>query len=204
MALIVLAAPLDARLVAPIPPRLEASPRAEEDYSAVGYGATEGDGDDAGLRRRRDALRVLCVGGGCSSGQVDEAEWRGDHGVCNGDSGGPAIDRRGFVIGVTSRGPSGCEQPIYGGLVGARPVAARRRQARRPTRAPTPAPPGRAPAADLPRDAPIEAPARAAAGCAVAAGARRPWRRGRRLARRGARARAHPSTAPPPAARSGP
>ena len=48
-------------------------------------------------------------------------EWRGDHGVCNGDSGGPALDRQGFVIGVTSRGPAGCEAPIYGGLQGHAP-----------------------------------------------------------------------------------
>ncbi len=45
-------------------------------------------------------------------------EWRGDHGICNGDSGGPAIDGDGFVIGVTSRGPMGCDNPIYGSLLG--------------------------------------------------------------------------------------
>jgi Trypsin len=117
LALVVLASPIDARSASPIPPRLAASPFREEGYSAVGYGATEGDGDDPGLRRRRDALHVVCVGSACGSGQVTQAEWRGDHGVCNGDSGGPALDRQGFVIGVTSRGPSGCESPIYGGLL---------------------------------------------------------------------------------------
>jgi hypothetical protein len=121
VALVVLAAPVDPRRAAPLPPRLAASPFREEGYSAVGYGATEGEGSDAGQRRRRDALHVVCVGSACGSGQIAPVEWRGDHGVCNGDSGGPALDRQGFVIGVTSRGPAGCESPIYGGLQGHAP-----------------------------------------------------------------------------------
>jgi MYXO-CTERM domain-containing protein len=118
VALIVLATPVDRILALPIPPRLDASPRHEEDYFAIGYGTTGGPTDDAGERRRLDALHVVCMGGACSSGQIEADEWRGDRGICNGDSGGPAIDMGGFVIGVTSRGPAGCEAPIYGGLVG--------------------------------------------------------------------------------------
>ncbi len=122
MALVVLAAPIDRHRAVPIPPRLDASP-----------------GSRGGLRRHRlwhhrrrhrrrrraaaarTLLRVVCVGGACTSRQVEDDEWRGDHGICNGDSGGPAIDSRGFVIGVTSRGPASCEAPIYGGLVGHAP-----------------------------------------------------------------------------------
>jgi hypothetical protein len=52
---------------------------------------------------------------------VEADEWRGDHGICNGDSGGPAIDGEGFVIGVTSRGPAGCDDPVYGDLTGHAP-----------------------------------------------------------------------------------
>jgi len=121
VALIVLAGSVDRHRVPPLWPRLDASPLREEAYAAVGYGVTSDSEEDVGLRRRRDALRVVCVGGSCSSGQVDPAEWRGDHGICSGDSGGPALDGRGLVIGVTSRGPSGCEAPIYGGIPGHAP-----------------------------------------------------------------------------------
>ncbi len=118
VALVVLASSIDRQRVAPLRPLLDASPQREEPYAAIGYGVTSDGDDDAGLRRRRDALRVVCVGRSCSSGQVEEDEWRGDHGICSGDSGGPALDGRGYVIGVTSRGPSGCEAPIYGALPG--------------------------------------------------------------------------------------
>jgi hypothetical protein len=101
----------------PIQPRVVEAVESWEVYSAIGFGASEGDGDDAGIRRRRDDLTVLCVGPACSTPEVDGREWRGNHGVCNGDSGGPAVDANGHVIGITSRGPSGCDDPIYGGLV---------------------------------------------------------------------------------------
>ena len=115
VALVVLQSPLSA-LVSPLAPRLDDGVREDEPYAAVGYGASDGDGGDSGLRRRRDRLRVLCVGDACDTRQVDDGEWRGDHGVCDGDSGGPALDGTGAVIGVTSRGPAGCERPIYGAL----------------------------------------------------------------------------------------
>jgi uncharacterized protein (TIGR03382 family) len=118
VALLMLASSVDRHRAAPVPPRLDALPLRAEEYAAIGYGTTSGDSDDAGLRRRRNALRVVCVGQACSSGQVEAVEWRGDHGICNGDSGGPAIDGEGFVIGVTSRGPKGCDNPIYGSLSG--------------------------------------------------------------------------------------
>jgi hypothetical protein len=100
----------------PIAPRLDASVQPLEAYAAIGYGTSGQGAHDGGVRRRRDRLRVVCVGESCGSGQVEEPEWRGDHGVCNGDSGGPALDANGGVMGVTSRGPVGCDAPIYGGL----------------------------------------------------------------------------------------
>lgn len=115
VALIVLREPLP-ESVAPLSLRLDDAVRADERYAAVGYGARDGDGEGSGLRRRRDQLRVVCVGDTCQTRQVDDGEWRGDHGICNGDSGGPAIDENGAVIGVTSRGPKGCDRPIYGSL----------------------------------------------------------------------------------------
>jgi hypothetical protein len=116
VALVVLSSPIGADLVSVLAPRLDVSPEQREEYAAIGYGATHGGGDDAGQRRRRDALHVVCVGSACGSTQVDEDEWRGDHGVCSGDSGGPAIDGDGLVIGVTSRAPTDGLSPVYGGL----------------------------------------------------------------------------------------
>lgn len=103
----------------PLTPRLNSIARPGETYSAIGFGASDKDADDAGQRRRRDHLAIVCVGEDCgSSSQVETREWRGDHGICNGDSGGPALDARGRVIGITSRGPLGCDDPIYGGITG--------------------------------------------------------------------------------------
>ena len=81
---------------------------------------TDGDDDGAGRRRRRDGLRVVCVGDDCSSSNITGHEWQGDYGICSGDSGSPAIDGDHHVFGITSRGPKGCDDPVYGGLVGHR------------------------------------------------------------------------------------
>jgi len=116
MALLVLGYPID-HMVTPLVPRLEDLGSGEL-YSAIGFGASDPEGDDSGVRRRRDGLQVTCVGEGCGEGQVHGHEWRGDHGICNGDSGGPAIDLLGQVIGISSRGPTGCDKPIYSGLWG--------------------------------------------------------------------------------------
>ncbi|MFT3766579.1 MAG: trypsin-like serine protease [Minicystis sp.] len=115
VALIVLESPTS-EAASPLVPRLDDTVLPDEPYAAVGYGRSSGDAEDGGLRRRRDELRVVCVGDDCGSRQVDDGEWRGDHGICNGDSGGPALDADGSVIGVTSRGPAGCERPIYGAI----------------------------------------------------------------------------------------
>jgi Trypsin len=111
VALIRLARPAAAT---PLDPGLEAPVEPDEDYAAIGYGRTSSGIHDTGLRRRRDRLHVVCVGDDCDTRQVAAPEWRGDQGVCNGDSGGPAVDGEERVIGVTSRGPAGCERPIYG------------------------------------------------------------------------------------------
>src|SRR5262249_32191683 len=109
VALIVLSECIDAKSATPIAPDLDTDVARQETYAAVGYGVSHRGADDAGLRRRRDRLHVVCVGDSCGSGQIEEGEWRGDHGICSGDSGGPALDEDGHVIGVTSRGPAGCD-----------------------------------------------------------------------------------------------
>ncbi|MFW5739958.1 MAG: S1 family peptidase [Myxococcota bacterium] len=103
----------------PIPPRIDQSPVADEWYRAVGFGATNDNGSGSGLRRERRDLRVWCVGQECSKVyQVQPNEWMGETGICPGDSGGPAIDEQGRVIGITSRGGAQCSTPIYGDVAG--------------------------------------------------------------------------------------
>ena len=100
-----------------IVPRLDMAARASETYSAVGFGGTDDIGTGAGQRRRRDGLTINCVGtgdGGC--GFIPTSEWLGEAGVCGGDSGGPALDALGRVIGVASRGSVGCGMPVYANL----------------------------------------------------------------------------------------
>jgi hypothetical protein len=118
LALLVLVEPMPSERATPVAPRLDDLVLEGEAYAAVGFGNTADGAGDSGTRRRRDGLAVECVGGGCgSAGGVDGREWRGNQGACSGDSGGPALDVGGRVIGVTSRGPFGCDSPIYGGLI---------------------------------------------------------------------------------------
>ncbi len=98
----------------PLVPRVDDPLVTGEKYSAIGFGATDGQGSGAGTRRRRDDLTITCVAEECPAFQVKTTEWMGNAGVCQGDSGGPAIDLQNRVIGVTSRGGFNCSNPIYG------------------------------------------------------------------------------------------
>lgn len=108
----------------PLAPRVDVPLEPREKYFAVGYGATEDDemGTGAGERRRRDNLVATCVAEGCPSSrdqpEVASTEWEGQEGICGGDSGGPAFDLAGRVIGVTSRGGKDCTSPVYGYVFG--------------------------------------------------------------------------------------
>ncbi|HHH29348.1 MAG TPA: trypsin-like serine protease, partial [Polyangiaceae bacterium] len=119
IAVLILAGNVPESTATPMAPRLDDDPLLPtEVYSAVGYGAVDGAGNDAGTRRRRDGLVVSCVSDACVEqgvfmGQITPTEWAGNGGVCQGDSGGPAIDDEGRVIGVTSRGSQDCEASIY-------------------------------------------------------------------------------------------
>ena len=102
----------------PYTPRVDSSLVKDEQYYAVGFGATSDSGSGAGIRRRRDNLFVDCVADDCPSFFVKKSEFIGDTGICQGDSGGPAIDMQHRVVGVTSRGSLGCDSPVYGHVFG--------------------------------------------------------------------------------------
>jgi MYXO-CTERM domain-containing protein len=117
-ALLVLAEPIPATEAVPYTPRVDTPSVAGEEYYAIGFGATGDSGAGSGERRRRDGLFIECVAEECPSQVVKKTEWVGDTGICSGDSGGPAIDLQNRVIGVTSRGSEGCENPVYGYVYG--------------------------------------------------------------------------------------
>jgi hypothetical protein len=105
-----------------IAPDLETSILSGDAFSAIGYGSPRA-GLPAGRRIGRDDLRVACVGNACDvvgrdlAPSVAATEWLGTDGPCDGDSGGPAVDGAGKMIGILSRGAyAGCQAPIYARL----------------------------------------------------------------------------------------
>lgn len=98
--------------------------------AALGYGITRPDADDAGERRVRENIDILCVPGSSThpcEGDVaklvqSDAEFVTDGFVCSGDSGGGAFAQTTFhngvphVLGALSRGPQSndtCLAAIY-------------------------------------------------------------------------------------------
>jgi len=106
---------IGATVATPLIPRLESPPATDDSYTAIGYGNTDPNGGGSGTRMRIDDNTVTCTGLACPAGSsVTEREWRGTAPTCSGDSGGPAIDAEGRVMGALSRGPSGCTSSVYG------------------------------------------------------------------------------------------
>ena len=113
VALITLTTNVPASAATPIVPRIDREVTHGELYSAIGYGQdSAGDAGVAGLRRARAGLAVSCVPGKCGQG-VESSEFVGEVGICSGDSGGPALDAAGKLVGVVSRSGSDCAHPVY-------------------------------------------------------------------------------------------
>jgi MYXO-CTERM domain-containing protein len=116
IALVTLKTAVPASIATPLVPRVDLPVAAGELYSAVGYGQDmPGDAGIAGDRRGRTGLKVNCAPGTCS-GAVEADEFIGEAGICSGDSGGPALDSAGEVVGVVSRSADNCNHPVYGSV----------------------------------------------------------------------------------------
>jgi len=101
----------------PITPRVDAAPKDNEAYTAIGYGLTDPSdtqGMTAGVRHIATGLSVGCVGAtDCLGSRATDDEWAANSAVCHGDSGGPALDVNGLVIGVASRADDTCAFGLY-------------------------------------------------------------------------------------------
>jgi hypothetical protein len=116
VALVILASNVSSVVATPAIPRIDRVAESGEPYTAIGYGVNaEGESNEG--RMSRTDLEVRCTAGACGREyQVVPNEFLGETGVCSGDSGGPALDADGKVMGVVSRGSEPCETPIYGSV----------------------------------------------------------------------------------------
>lgn len=107
---------IPASVAKPIEPGLTGEVKPDALFAAIGYGLQDPDdqqGETAGHRMGVDDAQVFCAGTACGTPMVTATEWIADSPVCSGDSGGPALDQAGRVVGVTSRGDPECTVGIY-------------------------------------------------------------------------------------------
>jgi len=111
VALVILKESVPSSISVPAVPRIDIEVKPGEAYTAVGYGVNEA-GQSTGSRMQLEDLSIACEPGFCGDG-VESTEFLGERGICSGDSGGPALDQAGKVVGVVSRGGPECSTPIY-------------------------------------------------------------------------------------------
>jgi hypothetical protein len=112
VAALILDGQLDMDQARPLAPRLDEPVVTGEGYAAVGFGSTK-DGSGQGVRRSRADLATSCGDEDClARTNLAPNEFAGGEGVCSGDSGGPAIDSDGRVIGIASRSVD-CTGAVY-------------------------------------------------------------------------------------------
>ena len=111
VALIILKENVPSDVSTPAVPRIDREVMPGELYTAVGYGLNES-GNPTHGRMQLGGLSIECEPGSCGDG-VESTEFRGETGICSGDSGGPALDAEGKVVGVVSRGGPDCSTPVY-------------------------------------------------------------------------------------------
>ena len=90
----------------PLRVRLAGAATAGESVRAVGYGQND-QGAPVGTRFRKDSVAVLAVGSTVSASQtpLGSSEFEVGESICEGDSGGPAVDEMtGAIVGIVSRG----------------------------------------------------------------------------------------------------
>jgi hypothetical protein len=115
IALLVLKEPVRPSEAEPLVLAVSKGVSAGESFDTVGFGAEDALAIPDDNVRRRAGGSVRCVAPGCElDGDVRAGEWLSeDTFACAGDSGGPALDQAGNVLGVVSRGFSDCHSIIY-------------------------------------------------------------------------------------------
>jgi hypothetical protein len=117
IALLRLRQTVDSGEAVPRVPQLETEVTEGDVFTAMGYGTTgENESGRAGTRRRLEGRRVRCVGASCYGRYVQDGEFVGSGGTCQGDSGGGAYGSDEKVFGVLSRGGGDCDTALYTGV----------------------------------------------------------------------------------------
>ncbi len=119
LAALVLATPVPRATAEPMQVDARTPPEAGQQLELLGFGySSSGRARDPNdLQRRRLDARVSCTGLDCGS-RTAVTEFMVDALACDGDSGGPALNSAGDLVGVLSRSARDCSQPIYESLLG--------------------------------------------------------------------------------------